>query len=132
VINSWSGFRSFNTQASLYNQYVAQSGQADADTFSARPGYSEHQSGLAFDLKDSSGDLYRIDDKTYNYATDWVAQNAHRFGFIVRYLDAWQSITGYHGEPWHLRYIGLDNATKVFDQNVPLETYLNVSGGDYY
>lgn len=132
LIGSWSGFRDFATQTTLYANYVAANGKVAADTFSARPGYSEHQSGLAFDVKDSSGNLYRIDDANYNYASDWVAQNAWKFGFVVRYLDAWQPITGYEGEPWHLRYLGVDLAKKVFDSGQPLEQYLSVSGGDYY
>jgi D-alanyl-D-alanine carboxypeptidase len=131
LIYSWSGFRSYNTQVSLYNSYVRQDGVALADTYSARPGFSEHQTGLTFDLKDSSGDLYRIGDSTYDPATDWVALHAHEYGFIVRYFNATQSITGYTGEPWHLRYLGVGVATQVYQSGLTLEEYLGVSGGDY-
>lgn len=131
LIFSWSGFRSYSYQANLFNSYVARSGVAEAETYSARPGYSEHQTGLAFDLISSSGNLYRVDDQNYDYNTDWVAQNAHRFGFIIRYRDEWQGITGYLGEPWHLRYLGVDLASHVFASNLPLENYLGVEGGDY-
>jgi D-alanyl-D-alanine carboxypeptidase len=131
LIYSWSGFRSYATQASLYNSYAAQDGIVLTDTYSARPGFSEHQTGLAFDLKDHTGNLYRINDQTYNPATDWVALHAHEFGFIVRYFNATQSITGYSGEPWHLRYLGTNLATKVYQSGLTLEEYLGVPGGGY-
>ena len=131
IIFSWSGFRSYDTQANLFNSYAAEFGVANAETFSARPGYSEHQTGLAFDLISSSGQLYRVSDNTYDYNTDWVAQNAAEFGFIVRYRSDWQSITGFIGEPWHLRYLGVDLAKQVFASNLPLETFLKFEGGDY-
>jgi LAS superfamily LD-carboxypeptidase LdcB len=131
LIYSWSGYRSYAAQKSLYDHYVAQDGVAAADTYSARPGFSEHQTGLTFDLKDSTGGLYRAGDQSYSPATDWVAQNAHRFGFIVRYFDAKQAITGYAGEPWHLRYLGVSIATAVFNSGLALEEYLGVDGGGY-
>ena len=131
LIYSWSGFRSYSTQAQLYNSYVAQDGVAVADTYSARPGFSEHQTGLAFDLKDHTGNLYRIGDSSYDPTSDWVALNAHQYGFIVRYFDSTQGITGYVGEPWHLRYLGVDLAAKVYQSNLTLEEYLDVPGGDY-
>jgi hypothetical protein len=131
LIYSWSGYRSYATQKSLYDSYVAQDGVAVADTYSARPGFSEHQTGLVFDLKNSAGGLYQAGDESYNPATDWVAQNAHRFGFIVRYFDAKQAITGYAGEPWHLRYLGVSVATAVFNSGLALEEYLGVEGGGY-
>jgi D-alanyl-D-alanine carboxypeptidase len=131
LAHSWSGFRSYATQAGLFDSYVANAGLEAAETFSARPGYSEHQTGLAFDLRTPSGNLYRIDDASYDYDTDWIAQHAADFGFIIRYRTEWQDVTGYTGEPWHLRYLGADLAKKVFATNQPLETYLGVDGGDY-
>jgi D-alanyl-D-alanine carboxypeptidase len=131
IVMSWSGFRSFETQAGLYANYVNQSGLAAANTFSAKPGYSEHQSGLAFDLKDAAGKLYRSDDDTYNYASDWVANHAHEYGFIIRYRDEWTPITGYVGEPWHLRYLGVETASAVKQSGKTLEEFLGVPGGDY-
>jgi D-alanyl-D-alanine carboxypeptidase len=132
IIYAWSGFRSYNTQVSLYNSYVNQDGVALADTYSARPGFSEHQTGLTFDLKDSTGNLYRIGDASYNPATDWVALHAHEYGFIVRYFDATQAVTGYTGEPWHLRYLGVSTATVMYNSGIKtLEEYLGVPGGDY-
>ena len=126
ISNSYSGYRSYSTQASLYQNYVNLYGQTQADTFSARPGYSEHQSGLAFDLKSGSGALI----KAGTQEAIWVAENAHRYGFIVRYLQGKESITGYSYEPWHLRYIG-DEATAIYNSSKTLEEYLGVEGGTY-
>lgn len=126
ISNSYSGYRSFTTQANLYQSYVDRYGQTQADTFSARAGYSEHQTGLAFDLKNGSGSLIQSGTNEAN----WVAENANRYGFVVRYLQGKQSITGYIYEPWHLRYIG-DEATSIYNSSKTLEEYLGVEGGDY-
>lgn len=125
ISNSYSGYRSYETQNGLYWSYVASYGQAEADTFSARPGYSEHQTGLAYDLMHSSGALV-----TNQPEADWIAQNAHRYGFIVRYQEGKEDITGYVAEQWHLRYIG-DDAIKIYESGLTLEEYLGIEGGDY-
>ena len=127
VSNSYSGYRSFSNQSSIYNSYVNRDGRAKADTYSARPGYSEHQTGLAFDLRFGNGSLISAGSKEAR----WVAENAHRHGFIVRYLQGKEHITGYQYEPWHLRYIG-DAATAIYNSGKTLEEYLNVEGGNYY
>lgn len=115
-----SGFRSYNYQTNLYNNYVKKHGQAEADRFSARAGHSEHQTGLSFDLN-------TIDDSFANTAEGkWVAQNCYKYGFIIRYPKDKESITGYMYEPWHLRYLGKDIAKKVFDSGLTLEEYLNI------
>lgn len=134
ISNNMSSFRSYETQAGLYNNYVAQSGQEQADTFSARPGYSEHQSGLAFDLIDSAGALLGSEGSsaTSQQAAKWVEENAHKYGFIVRYKPGFESVTGYQAEPWHLRYVGIEVATEIQSKNIPLEQYLNVEGGTYH
>jgi len=131
IMHSWSGFRTYDRQAQLFNSYASQHGIAAAETFSARPGFSEHQTGLAFDLLHGNGQLYRLNDHSYDYYVDWVAQNASRFGFIVRYRSEWQHTTGFMGEPWHLRYLGVDLAQRVFASGQPLETFLGFEGGDY-
>ncbi|HFI0401996.1 TPA: LD-carboxypeptidase LdcB/DacB [Streptococcus suis] len=125
VSNNYSGFRSYETQASLYQSYVNQDGQAAADTYSARPGYSEHQTGLAFDLLDSSGNL--LEEPT---ASQWLAENAHHYGFIVRYLPGKEYSTGYMAESWHVRYIGQE-ATDIYNSGLTLEEYFGVPGGGY-
>ncbi len=125
ISNSYSGFRSYETQTWLYQSYVNQDGQAAADTYSARPGYSEHQTGLAFDLMDSYGNL--LQEPT---ASQWLASNAHHYGFIVRYLAGKEAITGYMAESWHVRYIGQE-ATDIYNSGLTLEEYFGVPGGDY-
>lgn len=125
VSHSYSGFRSYETQAGLYQSYVNRDGQVAADTYSARPGYSEHQTGLAFDLMDSAGNL--LEEPT---AANWVAKNAHNYGFIVRYQPGKEAITGYMAEAWHLRYIGQE-ATDIYNSGLTLEEYFGVAGGGY-
>lgn len=116
-----SGFRSYTYQKNLYNKYVAKDGQAIADTYSARPGHSEHQSGLAFDVG-------AIDDNYGNTpAGKWLTENCHKYGFIIRYLKGKEDITGYKYEPWHIRYVGVDHATKIHNKGITLEEYLGVN-----
>ena len=113
-----SGFRSYETQRGLYNRYCAEYGQAAADTFSARPGTSEHQTGLAMDvgmIEDWYGDTA---------AGQWLAANCHKYGFIIRYPQGKEHITGYKYEPWHIRYLGVDVATDVYNSGLTLEEYL--------
>lgn len=115
-----SGFRSYNTQKTLYNSYVKRYGQAATDTFSAKPGHSEHQTGLAFDVG-------AVDDNFGNTpAGQWLAQNCHTYGFIIRYPKGKQSITGYKYEPWHIRYLGVSTATSVYNSGLCLEEYLGI------
>ncbi len=116
-----SGFRSFSAQTSVYNKYKANEGQAGADTHSARPGYSEHQSGLAFDLNTITQSFGSTAEGI------WVADNAHLYGFIVRYPQGKEAITGYIWEPWHLRYVGVDLATTLHSSGQTLEEYLGVT-----
>lgn len=120
-----SNFRSYEYQTELYNRYVSLNGQEAADTFSARPGYSEHQTGLAFDLTDSAGQLI-----TSPIEAQWLLDYAPQYGFIVRYQEGKEDITGYQAEPWHLRYIG-ERAQEIADSEKTLEEFLGVEGGDY-
>lgn len=122
---SYSGFRSYATQHSLYWSYVSQHGQAAADRFSARPGYSEHQTGLAFDVFGTGGGLLAQPN-----AVHWLAHNAHRYGFIVRYQAGKEGITGYMAEPWHIRYLGPE-AADIYQSGLSLEEYYGVAGGGY-
>ncbi len=101
-----SGYRSFSYQTSLYGSYVSAHGQASADTFSARPGYSEHQTGLAFDVEPLNQQC-DVDQCFANTAAGkWIAQHAYEYGFLLRYPSDKVAITGYEYEPWHLRYVG--------------------------
>lgn len=125
ISNSYSGFRSYDYQASLYHSYVARDGQAAADRYSARPGYSEHQTGLAFDLLDSYGQLLEEPQ-----AVAWLSAHAHEYGFVVRYLPGKEAVTGYMSETWHLRYIGQE-AADIYYSGLTLEEYFGVPGGSY-
>lgn len=110
-----SGFRSYDFQVSTYRNYVGQLGQRNADLTSARPGHSEHQTGLAVDVVACDGGCGAIEQFGGTAQSDWVAANAHRFGFIIRYPDGYTDTTGYEYEPWHLRYIGPELAALYAD-----------------
>lgn len=116
-----SGFRSQATQTGLYNRYVARDGKDAADTYSARPGHSEHETGLAYDI----GEI----DNNYGEtpAGTWLAQHAHEFGFIIRYPKGKEDITKYQYEPWHVRYVGTEHAAKIYEQDLTLEEYLGIA-----
>lgn len=121
-----SGFRSAPTQKQLYENYVAQYGQAEADRFSARPGTSEHQTGLAIDVG-RVGDTCTLDACFGTTAEGlWLAAHAHEYGFIVRYPDGKEHITGYKYEPWHLRYVGGELATTLFSSGKTMEEHFNL------
>ena len=112
-----SGFRSYGFQQGIYGNYVATRGRATADTFSARPGYSEHQTGLSVDLYDPAGcHLQRCYADTPSGT--WVAKHAADYGFIIRYPEGGSEITGYKWEPWHLRYVGTDLARYMRDEDI--------------
>lgn len=115
-----SGFRSYKRQEEIYNEYVKEVGEETANTFSAKPGHSEHQSGLAFDVG--------IIDDSFEGTKEciWLRDNAHRFGFIVRYPKGKENITGYKYEPWHIRYIGVIHANNIYYSGKCLEEYLGL------
>lgn len=128
-----SGYRSYTTQVTTYNGYVAARGQADADTASARPGYSEHQTGWAFDIADGGGVCGFQPCFADQPAAMWAKANGHRFGFVVRYPWMFHPITGYYYEPWHLRYIGVEAATDMFTRGIfTLEEYFGVEAAPGY
>ena len=133
VSNQVSGFRAYETQAGLYNNYVASHGKQEADRFSARPGYSEHQTGLVFDLIDNQGQLLGAEgtNESSKKAAAWLDKNAHKYGFIVRYKPQFVEKTGYMEESWHIRYVGEDVAKTIYEKNISLEEYLNAPGGEY-
>ena len=122
---AYSGFRSYDYQKVLYQNYVNKDGQAAADRYSARPGYSEHQTGLVFDLTDKAGNL--LEDTA---ASNWLKNNAYRYGFVVRYQPGKEASTGYMPEAWHIRYIGKE-ADEVYHSGLSLEEYYGFEGGDY-
>lgn len=116
TISALSGYRSYSTQVTVYNNEVKNYGQAVADSESAKPGHSEHQTGLAVDV---GGGGCGIEDCFGNTAEGkWLALHAYEYGFIVRYTAAKQSVTGYRAEPWHIRYIGTELSNELHRQNI--------------
>lgn len=122
-----SGFRGYDTQVSLFANYVSANGEEAANKFSARPGESEHQSGLAMDI--TSVDVNYLLDTDFGETDEgkWVKEHAAEFGFIIRYPEGKEEITQYQFEPWHLRYVGKKTAMEITDQGITLEEYFSES-----
>lgn len=126
-LTAFSTYRSYTYQKGLFDRYVKNNGVKAANRFSARAGESEHQTGLAFDVGEIGKEKQWVNPTFGNTtAGKWVAQNAHNFGFIIRYPAEKESITGYIYEPWHLRYLGIDVATEVYTSGLTLEEYLGI------
>ncbi|MEK5036851.1 M15 family metallopeptidase [Sporosarcina sp. FSL K6-3457] len=126
-LTAFSTYRAFDYQTTLYERYVARDGKEAADTYSARPGYSEHQTGLAFDIGEVNFEKHWASSSFgETEAGKWVAANAHRFGFIMRYPEGKETVTGYMHESWHFRYVGIEIATDIFQRNITLEEYLGI------
>ena len=128
-----SAYRSHGYQAGVYGNVVAASGQAAADRVSARPGHSEHQTGLAVDLVTPASP--GCDFEACFAGTPggrWLARNAWRHGFVVRYLPGNEAVTGYSPEPWHLRFVGRQLAAELRRTHTDtLEEFFDITGGDY-
>lgn len=120
IILAASTYRSFDYQENLYAYYVKNKGLEYADLCSARPGHSEHQTGLAIDVMGPNYDYNRFED---NIEFNWMKENAHKYGFILRYPKGKENITGFKYEPWHYRYVGNDVATYIYENNITLEEY---------
>lgn len=118
-IYAGSGYRSYATQKALYNRYVNQDGFAAAETYSARASYSEHQTGLAMDIANKSGFISK-GDKEY----EWLVNNSYKYGFILRYPEGKEKITGYMYEEWHYRYLEKDVAKDVYNSKLTYDEYL--------
>lgn len=122
-----SAYRSYSTQVSVYNNWVKTLGQKSADTQSARPGYSEHQTGLAVDIEPSSGKC-RL-EQCFGTLPEgkWLRDNAHKYGFVLRYPEAKQHITGYIYEPWHFRYVGSELSNEIKkNSDITLEEFFEL------
>ncbi len=117
-----SGFRSYDRQVTLYDNYVKRDGKEKADTYSARPGYSEHQSGLTFDVNE-------VSDKFINTPeANWLSENCYKYGFILRYPNGKQDVTGFKYEAWHFRYVGKELAEKLYNNGdwLTIEEYFGI------
>lgn len=121
TILAMSSYRSYDYQVNLYNNYVKSDGQEAADTYSARAGYSEHQTGLAADVY--NGEVpYTSFEETEEFT--WMQENAYKYGFILRFPKEKTNITGYQYESWHYRYVGKEVAKEIHENNLTLEEYL--------
>ena len=118
-----SGYRSYETQEALYTQYVALDGTEVADTYSARPGHSEHQTGLAIDITSDTVGRRLVTDFGQTEEGMWLAEHAHQYGFILSYPSEAVTVTGYQYEPWHFRYVGIEAAQAVYINNWLLRDY---------
>ena len=119
-IIAMSSYRSYDYQVNLYNNYVETDGQEAADTYSARAGYSEHQTGLAVDVYNQELP-YTSFEETEEF--NWMQENAYKYGFILRFPKDKVNITGYQYEAWHYRYVGKDIAEYIHNHNLTLEEY---------
>ncbi len=125
TLTSVSGYRSYESQENIYKRKLrsVKGNVEKAQEYVAPPGSSEHQLGLTMDIgQKSKSSLNEVFGKTQGAV--WARENCWRFGFILRYDEGWEDITGYSYEPWHFRYVGRDNAKAIHDANVPLETWL--------
>ena len=124
-----SGFRSYDTQKNLYNNYVKRDGKTAADTYSARPGASEHQSGLAFDVCDRNVSACINSNFDSTAQAKWLSENAYKYGFILRYPKGKTNETGYKYESWHFRYVGTELATKLYNGGnwITMEDYFGIT-----
>lgn len=115
-------YRNENLQKTLYDNYVKRDGKDAADTYSARPRYSEHQTGLAIDLKNTALENIRLTDDNYK----WLENNAYKYGFIIRFPKEKEYVTGYQFENWHIRYVGKNVAKIIYDNKLTLEEYIDL------
>ena len=121
TIKITTGYRSYNFQSILYNNYVKADGILNADRYSARPGYSEHQLGYSADITNANNVSFDNFEDTDEYK--WLKDNAHKYGFLLRYPKDKEYLTGYIFESWHYRYVGVDVATYIYENNITYEEY---------
>lgn len=122
-----SAYRSHSTQTALFNRYVERDGYEKAKTYSAEPGTSEHETGLAIDVTSSDGKCAAQDCFGGTVEAIWLENNAADYGFIIRYPKGKEDITGYKYEPWHIRYVGVEIAQQIAEEGLTLEEYYKVS-----
>ena len=125
-LSNASGFRSYQSQVQLFNQYVQRDGEEAANKYSAKPGHSEHQTGLTYDIVSENTDTNFKSSCGKTEEGQWLKDNAYKYGFVIRYPKNKTHITGYQYEPWHIRYVGKDTAKKLYKSNETLEEYLNL------
>ena len=125
-LSNASGFRSYQSQEQLFDQYVQRDGEEAANKYSAKPGHSEHQTGMTYDIVSENTDTNFKTSFGKTKEGQWLKDNAYKYGFIIRYPKNKTHITGYQYEPWHIRYVGKDTAKKLYKSNETLEEYLDL------
>ena len=127
TLTAVSGYRSYEKQSAIYSKKLKSVGgrEAKADEYVARPGASEHQLGMAMDVG-QSGKVNLTAGFGNTQGGKWVREHCWEYGFILRYEEEWEDITGYKYEPWHVRYVGKENAAKIYENLMPLETWLTI------
>lgn len=125
-LNAVSGYRSYERQVALFAAEVSRVGEEQAVQAVAVPGNSEHQTGLAMDISSDSVNNELSEQFESSIEGKWLAENAHRFGYILRYPKGKENITGYQFEPWHFRYVGEKSATVIYEKNWTLEEFFNI------
>jgi zinc D-Ala-D-Ala carboxypeptidase len=123
ILAGVSGYRSSASQKRLYTNYVKRDGKEAADRFSAKPGHSEHQTSLAVDVSGRSGKCTLMYCFSETSEGQWLFKHAHEYGFILRYPEGKEEVTGYRHEPWHLRYVGREEAREIYKEDSTLEEY---------
>lgn len=128
TLKAVSGYRSYARQETIYNNKLERvHGSVEkADEYVARPGASEHQTGLVMDVGQKSDKVNLTGGFGATKGGKWVAEHCWEYGFIIRYQKGWEEITGYEYEPWHVRYVGKENARRIYEQEMPLEEYLQI------
>ena len=126
ALNIRSGYRSYNTQISLFNRYAQNDGREVANTYSAKPGNSEHQTGLALDITNRNTNLAPGSWFDNTPEAKWLYENAYKYGFILRYPEGKEHITGYIYESWHYRYVGVEHSENFNMNNLTLEEYVGL------
>lgn len=127
TLQAFSGYRSYEYQTTLYDNYVKRDGKDAADRYSARPGYSEHQTGLVYDIGEvGREDVWLTEAFGETPAGQWLRDHAHEYGFIMRYPKGKEDVTGYMYESWHFRYVGTTIASEIFTKQSTLEEYLGI------
>ncbi len=123
-----SAYRSYQTQIVTYNYWVAQTGEAQASLFSALPGHSQHQLGTAVDISSDTVNRQLLSSFGNTPEGKWLVKDGYNYGFVLSYPEGYEDITGYNYEPWHFRYIGVENAVKMYSSDLILEKYLQKFG----
>lgn len=125
-LNAFSTYRSYDRQVTLYNRYVSRDGKAAADRYSARPGFSEHQTGLAFDICGTDSSLAANSGFDATKEAKWLKDNAYKYGFVLRYPEGYEDETGYMYESWHYRFVGTEASKKIYESKLPIEKYFGL------